>query len=471
MTKTPTSTVKLQSGVRFRAYPEGTLPGILARWIGCQRFIFNGKVSEDRYFAGMRRLLIASGEVDVKTPLDQQYAQFKNDELTPWLSEVPSQILRNAVDRFMNAKKRQMVGLSRAPRRRNRSNFNSVLVTNELFRFKTVKLASGVEARVIELGTVAKPVGILRFKAHVPYGTPKQITLRKQGRNWFVSFSYEHDAPDGVFERETHELAHELDLLDDDMLAAATLGVDRNVRSNCVATSDGRFYGLSEVQKERLARKEVGAQRYHRRMSRKTKGSKNQARCRDRLAAKKSYEREVRRDFSHQTSNDLLVTPIGGAVKPLAIVQEALKITNMVRRPKAKKGANGRWQRNGAKRKAGLNKAILASCWGSINEQLKYKSGRRGILFFEAPAAYSSQECSQCAHTQPENRAGDRFLCQGCGYTEHADTNAAVNIRSRGVEIIRSGVLKEPKAKKRLNKPRRKSKTGLERSDVPVEGS
>jgi putative transposase len=77
---------------------------MLARWTGCQRFIYNGKVNEDRLFAAQRRLEMASGKVEVKTPLDQAYAQFKDRELTPWLYEVPSQILRNGAVRWMSAK-------------------------------------------------------------------------------------------------------------------------------------------------------------------------------------------------------------------------------------------------------------------------------------------------------------------------------------------------------------------------------
>src|SRR5476649_2125749 len=98
MTTTQTS---FQSGMRFRAYPDEMLATKLRQWIGCQRFIYNGKVGEDRLFAAQRRLQLKSGASEVETPLDQKYSQFKSDELTPWLSEVPSQILRNGAVRWM----------------------------------------------------------------------------------------------------------------------------------------------------------------------------------------------------------------------------------------------------------------------------------------------------------------------------------------------------------------------------------
>ena len=66
-----------QSGVRFSAYPDAGLASLLVRWIGCQRFIYNGKVGEDHLYAAQRRLLVRSGVTDpdaLKTPLDQEYS-------------------------------------------------------------------------------------------------------------------------------------------------------------------------------------------------------------------------------------------------------------------------------------------------------------------------------------------------------------------------------------------------------------
>lgn len=82
----------MQIGNRFRCYPTSSQAQTLLRWIGCQRFIYNAKVGEDRYFRKFaRRFLSFAGQ---HAPLDQQYSHFTT-ELTPWLTEVPSQVLRN----------------------------------------------------------------------------------------------------------------------------------------------------------------------------------------------------------------------------------------------------------------------------------------------------------------------------------------------------------------------------------------
>jgi putative transposase len=81
----------MQIGNRLRCYPTPAQAQTLLQWIGCQRYIYNAKVGEDQYFRRFaRKSLTHTGYA----PIDQQYRQFKT-ELTPWLFEVPSQVLRN----------------------------------------------------------------------------------------------------------------------------------------------------------------------------------------------------------------------------------------------------------------------------------------------------------------------------------------------------------------------------------------
>ncbi|WP_193727635.1 RNA-guided endonuclease InsQ/TnpB family protein [Paraburkholderia franconis] len=439
----------LTSGVRFRLYPAGEVASVLRQWIGCQRFIYSSKVDEDHLFAAQRRLEIASGKTDVATPLDQQYAHFKNRELTPWLYEVPSQILRNGAVRWMTAKQRQLKGLGRAPRRRTRRDFNSVLITGELFRF--VRGASG--QMLIEPGTDSNPIGQVPFIAHRIYDLPKQIVIREEVGRWYVSFCYERKSD--IILREPEELAYELNRLENADLSAATLGIDRNVRDNCIATSDGRQYRLDAVVLKRIKRKEIGAKRHQRRMARSQKGSSNRRKLAARLARKKAYAARARSDFAHKTTCTLATSPTR------FFVLEDLQIPNLVKRPKAKFDEfAGKWLRNGAGAKAGLNRSILQSCWGAIHRTLAYKAARRNKLVGTVPAAHTSQECSRCGHIHPDNREGARFVCRRCGLEAHADHNAACNIKARGIERLRDGQYESAKTRKRVAFRRKSNTTG-----------
>ena len=456
----------LQLGRRFRAWPDEVLRDVLPRWIGCQRFIYNAKVSEDRLFAAMRKMALRdTPDAPLPTPLDQQYSQFKSRELSPWLFEVPSQILRNGAYRWMGAKTRQLRGLSKAPRTRNRHNFDSVLITKELFRFvKARDPVTGSWRDEIELGTAAKPLGRIRFQATQSWSVPNSIVMRREASGkWYVSFSFEMplDAP----LRTEAELAYELNQLDDDTLAETTLALDRNVRDNCLADDTGQQFDLKPIERERLARKDRGRRRHQRALARKQAGSANRRKCARKIARTHEYAANVRRNFAHQTSHQLAREE---TYRLFAF--EQLQVTSMVRRPKAKQDPQtGRWLRNGAKAKAGLNKSILASAWGRTKDFLMYKAQRRGKLVVTVPPQYSSQECAACGHIHPDNRNKDRFVCHRCGFEAHADHNAAQVLKKRAIKLIRSGVLEAaPQPRKRVKFT--KTRGAAARSDLVQSG-
>ena len=54
----------------------------------------------------------------------------------------------------------------------------------------------------------------------------------------------------------------------------------------------------------------------------------------------------------------------------------------------------------------------------------------------------TSQECSRCGHTHPDNRETQaEFICQDCGFTANADYNAALVIKKRGIKALLDGTI------------------------------
>jgi len=53
------------------------------------------------------------------------------------------------------------------------------------------------------------------------------------------------------------------------------------------------------------------------------------------------------------------------------------------------------------------------------------------VSFRSVSPYYTSQQCSNCNHTDRLNRQGLVFLCLSCGHTDNADINAAKNILNR----------------------------------------
>lgn len=61
---------------------------------------------------------------------------------------------------------------------------------------------------------------------------------------------------------------------------------------------------------------------------------------------------------------------------------------------------------------------------------IAYKAALAGVRVVYVNPAYTSQMCSACGHCEQANRRSQsRFLCRSCGFSAHADVNAAVNIR------------------------------------------
>ena len=87
------------------------------------------------------------------------------------------------------------------------------------------------------------------------------------------------------------------------------------------------------------------------------------------------------------------------------------------------------------------NRRLSGWMRGYLQERIRYKAKKHGIEVSEVNPAYSSRECPRCHCTDKKNRRGDVFKCSYCGYHEHADLVAALNILGRlGDKEIRKGM-------------------------------
>ncbi len=446
----------MQIGNRFRCYPTPAQAKTLLQWIGCQRYVYNAKVSEDQYFRRFARKSLAhTGQF---APIDQQYSHFKT-ELTPWLSDVPSQILRNAAVLWKQAYSRYFQKLGGRPAIHKKHSKQAVWVTSELFEFTpVVDSATGeITGHQLYIGTKKHPVGVLAFKAHKDYKPPASLHISIHAGQWHVSFNCD----DGVMEPSEKETTAWLMQFDASELRAMTVGLDRGVALP-LAGSDGQRFDFLPVQIKRLAKQEKHKKRWQRRQARRTKGSGNWVKAKRKVARYQRYGGDVRRDLAHQTSHVLATD-----TRYKLFVFEALQVKNMTKKAKPKQDEQGRWLRNGAAAKSGLNKAILASAWGQTKVFLQYKARRQGKLVIEVPAFYSSQECDPCGHIHQDNRVSQsEFVCQSCGHTDHADHNAAKVIAARGVRQLLAGKgVKKEKKKCRITR----QKVGAEGSEPGAE--
>jgi putative transposase len=186
-----------------------------------------------------------------------------------------------------------------------------------------------------------------------------------------------------------------------------------------------------EEQRERqkLARKAENKARKAGDQEALPKKSKNQEKTEAQIAASHGRCRKRRKDLTEQVSTSL-------AKDHLAVIWEGLRIPAMTA------AARGTVEEPGknVRQKAGLNRSILDKGWGEAEHRTGQKVLRHGHLNLSVPAPYTSLTCPECHYVDKANRvARGMFVCQACGYTAHADINAAVEIRERGMELVLAG--------------------------------
>ena len=75
-----------------------------------------------------------------------------------------------------------------------------------------------------------------------------------------------------------------------------------------------------------------------------------------------------------------------------------------------------------------------------LSQRIQDKAATCGVQVIAVSAAYTSQKCSGCGHTAPENRESQAdFRCVACGHRQNADHNAAINILAAGTAVTGRG--------------------------------
>lgn len=135
----------------------------------------------------------------------------------------------------------------------------------------------------------------------------------------------------------------------------------------------------------------------------------------------------ARRDYLHKTSTAI-------SKNHAMVCIEDLQVRNMSR------SAAGTTEQPGkhVRAKSGLNKAILDQGWFEFRRQLDYKLAWRGGYLITVPPQNTSRTCPCCGHVSADNRQTQAvFRCVECGFEEHADLVGAINILSRGMQLLR----------------------------------
>lgn len=179
--------------------------------------------------------------------------------------------------------------------------------------------------------------------------------------------------------------------------------------------SDGEHFDGSDVEATRLhyLKKKRQLQQKAAKQIRADKRPKNVRRKLKKISGK---ERRFKKNTNHVISRRL-VDKAKDTNRGIAL--EDLKgITSRIRLRKAQRDSISKW------------------AFAELRTMIEYKSALAGIPVVAVDPAYTSQACSACGHTERANRRSRGiFWCRVCGYFNHADVNAALNISSRALVI------------------------------------
>ena len=69
-----------------------------------------------------------------------------------------------------------------------------------------------------------------------------------------------------------------------------------------------------------------------------------------------------------------------------------------------------------------------------LKQFVSYKAEAAGLSVVSVDPRNTSRTCPECGHVSAENRpTQEKFHCQSCGHTAHADTVGALNVLRAGL--------------------------------------
>lgn len=185
------------------------------------------------------------------------------------------------------------------------------------------------------------------------------------------------------------------------------IGIDLGIK-DLVIDSNGNKYENPKY----LNKIEKKIKHLNRLYSKKTKGSKNQEKARQRLATAHEKLCNKRNDNLHKLTTKLIK-------ENDIICIENLSIKNMTKNHK-------------------LSKAIQDASFGTLVSMLKYKAAWHNRKIIEVGKFYpSSKICNCCGHIMSYMGLEIRnWICPICGVQHDRDINAAINIKNEGLKIL-----------------------------------
>ena len=308
-----------------------------------------------------------------------QYGELaKFRQSSPQVAEFPSSIQRDPINRvdlafkafFRRVESGEKPGY---PRFKATTQYDSFSVGSDRFRLESDSV-------------IITALGGFRFKTKYKIkGIPKVLHVQRKGRHWIANVACDiGESPEKV-------------------MVSSAAGIDLGL-TTLATLSDG-----TEIPNPRWTRQEEERlAEANRDLVRRTKGSRNRAKSRERLRRVHQHIAGLRGSYVTAVAKQLFS-------KYDLIAHEKLAISNMVQ--------------------SNLAKSIMDAAWGSLIWRLKCEAEKAGKWLIPVNPRNSTKTCSGCGELVPKTLKERQHNCPACGISLGRDHNAAINILRLGESL------------------------------------
>ena len=389
--------MRLAKKIRLKPTPEQEI--LFWKSAGVARWAYNYFLSENER---AWQEYLANGETGEKSVSEGKVRKYINHVLKKtthtWLSEVGSNVMKQAVKDANTAYQAYFKGISEKPCYKSKRKSKPSFYVN----YESLSRRNG--------GFHGEKIGWVKTSEPLPklpkgkkYSNPH---ISFDGKYWYLSVGYE-----------VSEIKCKL--------TGESIGIDLGIKELAICSNGKTYQNINWSRKVR--RMEKVLKREQHKLSRKlernlssyqTVGNKRVrvfikplSECRNFQKQKRKIKlvyrklANIRNNYLHQTTTEIVKT------KPSRIVMERLNVKGMMKNKH-------------------LAKAIQKQKFYEFKRQICYKCQKYGIELVEVPTFYpSSKTCSCCGSMKRDLKLSDRiYRCKKCGLVIDRDFNASVNL-------------------------------------------
>lgn len=364
---------------RYRLYPNHETQITFNQWFGCCRKVFNVTLDESikQYEAGNKNFVNRSSLFSMITKL-------KADGEHDYLKQVPIHTLQTSLANLLVAYNMFFKRLGGFPK------FKSKHESKQ--SFTVICSPSIIKNCRFDNNRVWIPnlKRLIKFKQHRKIeGTVKRYTItRESNGKWYISFLCQVATPQKIEKN-------------------GVIGLDFGVL-DFITDSNGNKIPARKF----LRSLESKLKKMQRALSKKTMGSNNYNKLKQKIARLHDYIANCRKDANHKLST-ILVN------ENQVISIEDLSISKMSRNHK-------------------LAKSLLDEGWYQFTNMLNYKMNWYGGTLVKIDRFFpSSKICSACGYKASKMPLNIRqWVCPECGCVHDRDINASQNILVEGLRLL-----------------------------------